>query len=103
MREFGRFRVCGLIAHYNDSGTPTPGPTNLSTIIYNRVTLRGFNVSEFLDKQPQFLHDMSTWLREGKITYQETIFEGIEKAVDAFKGLFSGVNDGKMLDRLAED
>jgi len=103
MRQYGRIPVCGMIAHYNDSGTPTPGPTNLSTIIYNRVTLRGFNVSEFLDKQPEFLRDMSTWLRDGKITYQETIFEGIDKAVEAFKGLFSGVNDGKMLVKLADD
>lgn len=103
MRRDGRIPVCGMIATYNDADTPTPGPTNLSTIIYNRVMLRGFTVAEFLDKQPQFLHDMSTWIRDGKIKYQETIFEGIDKAVDAFQGLFAGVNDGKMLVKLADD
>lgn len=103
MRPHGRIPVCGMIATYNDSDTPTPGPTNLSSIIYNRVTLQGFTVNEFLDKQPQFLHDMSSWLRDGKIKYQETVFAGIEKAVEAFQGLFSGVNDGKMLVKLADD
>jgi len=103
MRQYGRIPVCGMISTYNDADTPTPGPTNLSTIIYNRVTLRGFNVSEFMDKQPQFLHDMSNWLRDGKIKYQETVFDGIEKAVAAFQGLFSGVNDGKMLVRLVDE
>jgi NADPH-dependent curcumin reductase CurA len=103
MRPYGRIPVCGMIAHYNDSGIPTPGPTNLSTIIYNRVTLRGFTVNEFLDKQPQFLHDMSSWLRDGKIKYQETVFEGIDSAVEAFRGLFSGVNDGKMLVKLVDE
>lgn len=103
MRPHGRIPVCGMIATYNDADTPTPGPTNLSSIIYNRVTLRGFTVNEFLDKQPQFLHDMSSWLRDGKIKYQETVFEGIETAVEAFQGLFSGVNDGKMLVKLVDD
>jgi hypothetical protein len=103
MRPHGRIPVCGMIATYNDAGVPTPGPTNLSTMIYNRVTMTGFVSVEFLDRQPQFLQDMSSWIRDGKIKYQETIFNGIERSVEAFQGLFSGVNEGKMLVKLFDE
>jgi NADPH-dependent curcumin reductase CurA len=103
MRPHGRIPVCGMIATYNDAGVPTPGPTNLSTMIYNRVTMTGFVSVEFLDRQPQFLQDMSGWIRDGKIKYQETIFDGIERSVEAFQGLFTGVNEGKMLVRLFDE
>ena len=36
----------------------------------------------------------------GKITSRETVHEGIEAAPQAFLGLFSGGNTGKMLVRL---
>jgi len=103
MRPYGRIPVCGMIAHYNDAGVPTPGPTNLSTLIYNRVTMKGFVSVEFLDRQSEFLHDMSGWLKEGKIKYQETILDGIESSVEAFQGLFKGVNEGKMLVKLFDE
>ncbi len=102
MRQWGRIPVCGMIATYNDSKVPTPGPINLSSMIYNHITMRGFVVSEFSSEQPQFLLDMSSWIREGKIKYQETVFEGIEKAPQAFQGLFIGANEGKMLVKLSD-
>ncbi len=33
----------------------------------------------------------------GKITPAETVLAGIEKAPEAFAGLFAGLNKGKML------
>jgi NADPH-dependent curcumin reductase CurA len=33
----------------------------------------------------------------GKMVIRETVTEGIESAFDAFLGLFSGANTGKML------
>jgi hypothetical protein len=43
---------------------------------------------------------MAKWATEGKMKWEETVFEGIEKAPDAFLGLFEGANLGKMLVRL---
>jgi NADPH-dependent curcumin reductase CurA len=40
-------------------------------------------------------------MKAGKIKYQETVVNGIEKAPDAFLALFSGGNTGKMLVKLA--
>ncbi len=103
IRPKGRIPICGMIAHYNDSDTLTPGPRNLTETIYKGVTLKGFVVTEFANQQPQFLTDMSGWIRSGQMKYHETVHEGIEKAPEAFIGLFQGANDGKMLVRLADD
>lgn len=103
MRLNGRIPVCGMIAHYNDEGTATPGPRNLTEMIYKFITMKGFVVSAFTDQQPQFLKDMAGWISSGDVQYDETITDDIENAPDAFIGLFSGSNNGKMLVRLADD
>ncbi len=103
MNVNGRIPVCGMIAHYNDGDTATPGPRNLMEMIYKFITMRGFVVSAFGEQQPQFLKDMAGWIKSGEIKYHETIVDGIENAPDAFIGLFSGSNNGKMLVKLNDD
>jgi NADPH-dependent curcumin reductase CurA len=102
MNVRGRIALCGMISMYNNGPTIAPGPKNLSEMIYKRVTMTGFVTTDFLGLQKQFREDMSTWMKEGKVKYQETIFDGINKAPDAFIGLFSGGNEGKMLVKLAD-
>jgi NADPH-dependent curcumin reductase CurA len=43
---------------------------------------------------------MGGWIAEGRIKWEETVFDGVEKAPDAFIGLFTGSNTGKMLVKL---
>ena len=102
MRPYGRIPICGMIAHYNDGDAITPGPRNLTETIYKFVTMSGFVVSAFGHLQPQFLKDMSGWIKAGDLKYQETIFDGLHSAPEAFIGLFSGANEGKMLVQLAD-
>ena len=99
MNTLGRIPVCGMISGYNDNGVPV---NNLFNIIYARVTLRGFVATDFMHLYDQFRADMAGWLRDGLIKYQETIFEGIERAPAALIGLLNGVNTGKMLVKLAD-
>ena len=103
MRVNGRIPICGMISTYNDDGTPSPGPRNLTETIYKFITMKGFVVSAFTAQQPQFLKDMSGWIKSGQVKYHETIFEGIDQAPAAFIGLFDGTNNGKMLVKLAEE
>jgi len=44
---------------------------------------------------------MNDWLRSGKITSQQTVEHGIERAPAAFLKLFSGESMGKMLVKLS--
>ena len=56
-----------------------------------------FIVTDHAARYPDFVRDVSGWLREGEITYRETVVEGIERAPDAFIGLLQGKNLGKMV------
>ncbi|MEM7079012.1 MAG: NADP-dependent oxidoreductase [Pseudomonadota bacterium] len=96
MRQFGRIPLCGAIAQYNDT-EPRPGPNNLAVAIGLGLTLRGFIVSHFNHMAPQFRSDMEKWVDNGDITYKETVYEGIDQAGEAFIGLFTGANVGKMI------
>jgi NADPH-dependent curcumin reductase CurA len=49
----------------------------------------------------QFIEKMNRWIRNGDVTYRETVEVGIERAPAAFLKLFSGENIGKMLVKLA--
>ena len=97
---FARFAICGMISIYN-AMTPEPGPSNLAQLIGKNIRMEGFIVSHHFGLMPQFIDELSGWASAGKVTWKETIFEGIEKAPDAFLGLFSGENLGKMLVKLA--
>jgi NADPH-dependent curcumin reductase CurA len=98
-RPMARFAECGMIASYNDT-EPTPGPRNIIQVVGKSLRIRGFIVSEFNALRPQFLKDMMGWIADGKLAWEDTIMDGVEKAPDAFIGLFSGGNTGKMLVRL---
>jgi NADPH-dependent curcumin reductase CurA len=97
---FARFAICGMISIYNAT-RPEPGPSNLAQLIGRNIRMEGFIVSHHWDMMPAFLDDLSGWVKDGKVTWKETVFEGIEKAPDAFIGLFKGENLGKMLVKLA--
>jgi NADPH-dependent curcumin reductase CurA len=95
----GRAALCGAISVYNAT-EPPPGPRNLATVVGKRVMLKGFIVSDHYDRFADFAADMGGWIRAGEITFQETVFEGVDNAVDAFLAMLHGRNVGKMLVRL---
>ena len=99
MRPNGRLALCGAIAQYNATA-PVPGPNNLAIAIGMGLTLRGFIVSNFNHLRPDFMRDMTAWVASGEVKYRETTFDGIEKAPEAFIGLFTGANTGKMVVKL---
>jgi NADPH-dependent curcumin reductase CurA len=101
MKLFGRVVLCGMISHYNDTELPR-GPS-LAPALVNRLTIRGFIISDHFDRLPDFLGDMGGWLAEGKVKDRETIVEGIENAPAAFIGLLRGENLGKMLVKVGPD
>jgi NADPH-dependent curcumin reductase CurA len=103
MNPLGRIAVCGMISAYNNFGAISEPVTTLSNMIYNRITMKGFVVYEFDALRPQFLADMKQWLLEGRLKYRVTVMEGIEQAPDALIGLFTGMNTGKMLVKLAKE
>jgi len=99
MNPYGRIAACGMISGYN-AANPEPGPNNLMLIVGKKIRITGFIVSDHVDMRDAFLSEMIPWIQAGKIKSHETVVEGIDHAVDAFLGLFSGNNFGKMVVKL---
>jgi NADPH-dependent curcumin reductase CurA len=99
MNVRGRIPVCGMISVYNGGGE---GVHNLFNLIYGRVRMEGFVASDFGHLNAAFLADMTGWLKDGRIKYQETVLDGFERAPEGLIGLFEGRNSGKMLIRIAD-
>jgi NADPH-dependent curcumin reductase len=99
LNDFARVVVCGLIAQYNDV-TPTPG-VDIRSVLTKRLTVRGFIITDHIDRLDDFLRNVSAWLREGRIKYREDIVNGLEHAPEAFIGLLQGRNFGKLIVRVA--
>ena len=96
-----RIPLCGLISEYNATET-VPGP-NLRPLLFNRVLVKGFIVSDHLARMGEFLKDCGGWVREGRLKYREDVVTGLDRAPEAFIGLLQGKNFGKLLVRVGED
>ncbi len=96
-----RIPLVGLISQYN-LATPPPGP-NLMPLLVKRALIQGFLVVDHAHRQEAFLADMGQWVAEGRVKAYEDILEGLENAPEAFLGLFSGTNVGKLLVRVSPD
>ena len=97
-RNNARFAICGMIESYNKAE-----PTALRfimRIIAARIALKGFIVFDYFPRMAEFYAEMGPWVASGTVKSRETIVDGLEKAPDAFLGLFEGANTGKMLVRL---
>jgi NADPH-dependent curcumin reductase CurA len=97
-RQHARFAICGMIDNYNDASPPSF--RYIMRVIAARIRVQGFIYTDYLSDMATFYQDMGGLIAAGKVTSRETIHDGIEAMPQAFLGLFSGDNTGKMLVRL---
>ncbi len=95
-RDFSRFSICGMIDKYNDTD-PGHDFKYLIRTIPARIQMRGFIFTDYVAHMGEFLGDVAPLVASGQMTMKETVNEGLETSFDAFLGLFSGQNTGKML------
>jgi NADPH-dependent curcumin reductase CurA len=98
LRDGGRVANCGSISSYNSTGEEV-AIRNTGRIVTRGLTLRGFTLGNHQDLAPEFAAKMGPWLAEGRITADETVIDGIDRAFEAFTGLMRGENVGKMVVR----
>ncbi|MEM7123542.1 MAG: NADP-dependent oxidoreductase [Pseudomonadota bacterium] len=98
----GRVAVCGTISGYNATA-PEMVPDELWKFIVKRARMEGLLVTDFADKHAAALAEMAGWIKDGRLTYRETIVDGLENAPSAFNGLFSGDNFGKLIIRVSDE
>jgi len=94
---FGRIAICGWIAGYNGEATPID---NFRLILTNRLTVRGFIVSEHMEWWPQGLAELADLVAAGKLIFRESVAVGLASAPQAFIGLLKGQNFGKQVVKL---
>ncbi len=93
-----RIALCGQISQYNNTKYPS-GPSILPMLLTRSVLLQGFIVGNYSERFGEALTQLTKWVNEGTLKYTETVIDGFDKLPEAFLGLFSGKNQGKMLVR----
>lgn len=101
VNKFARIPVCGLVADYNLTAAPD-GPDRLpgfmGLVLRRSLTVRGFIQDEFTRSHGRdFVRDMTGWVADGSVRYREDVVEGLDNAPEAFRGLLSGRNFGKLV------
>jgi NADPH-dependent curcumin reductase CurA len=102
LNTYARVPVCGLIANY-DRAAGNGGdhlPETMRAVLTRSLTLRGFLNYEFADQYPEFLAEVGGWIRDGRVKYREDIVDGLENAPEAFIGMLTGRNFGKLIVRV---
>ena len=94
-RKDARFALCGMIEGYN-AAEPMCFRF-IMRVIAMRIRVQGFIYTDYLPRMGEFHRDMGGWIASGQVKARDTVVDGLEKTPDAFLGLFTGQNTGKML------
>jgi NADPH-dependent curcumin reductase len=100
LNRHARIPVCGLIAHYNGSGSGEQAPLSLTmlAVVRRSLQMRGYINTDFVeDHYDNFIRELSPLVASGRIRYREDIVDGLRNAPQAFIGMLSGSNFGKLL------
>ena len=97
LNDFARVAICGLIASYE--GPPTALP-DMRVFLVRRIKVEGFIVSDHMNLWPQAIGELAALAAAKKLTWRETIRDGLENAPQGLVELLQGENFGKMLIRV---
>ncbi|KAI8983957.1 hypothetical protein BDF20DRAFT_817246 [Mycotypha africana] len=97
--NYARIVCCGMISQYNT--TEPYGVRNLMQVVVKSLEIRGFIVHDNFDMQESFRKEVTEWIKGGKITYRESVAEGIENLPQAFMDVLHGKNFGKQVVKIA--
>ncbi|MFB9056932.1 NADP-dependent oxidoreductase [Mariniflexile ostreae] len=99
INKFSRTINCGAISVYNNSELPKSISVQ-PFLVKKSASMQGFIVSDFADKHPEGIKQLTEWLQQDKLQYTKTIVEGFDYIPQAFLDLFDGKNTGKMIVKL---
>lgn len=96
INDFARIINCGAISIYNEEKIPK-GMRLENILIKKRAKMQGFFIEDHFDKFPEAIQQLSEYLKDNKLQFDETISKGFENLPKAFIEIFEGKNTGKML------
>src|SRR5882757_5020516 len=98
LRIGARVVICGTAAYASWNPWNT-GPRPERHLIVKRASMRGFLATDYAPRFPEAVRTLAEWVRQGQVRYAEDILDGIEKAPESVKRLYSGEHTGKLLMR----
>jgi NADPH-dependent curcumin reductase CurA len=98
----GRVILCGMISQYDNAGREWDGQRNVGQILMQRLTVKGFIVSDEVELFAAGAEYLAGLFAEGHLRHDETIVDGFENALDGLHQLFTGANTGKLMVKVAE-
>ena len=96
-----RIVLCGAISGYNDLAHMPPIRNYLNLVLAG-ATMRGFLVLTFAARFGEAIAQLAGWAAAGQVRTQVDIIEGLERAPEALRRLFTGENIGKQLVKIAD-
>ena len=98
-----RVPICGYVSQYNakDLGD-VDSPFDVFGSLPKPPEHRFFLVMEWKDEHAETTQRLAEWVKSGQIKYRESVVEGLDRAVDAFRGMLRGENFGKQLVKLVD-
>jgi len=102
MAQFGRVVCCGAVSQYDTTEMASPRGIP-GVIVFKRLKMQGFIVTDFADKEVEASRDLMTWTAQGELKVVEDVLEGLERAPEALIGLLAGDNIGKRMVRVGPD
>ena len=101
MKIHGRIVCCGVVSQY-DTSKPEPGPFGVPGLLINfRVRMEGFLVFDYAERYGEARTQMREWVDAGKLVPKQDVFEGLERAPEAFVDLLAGGNVGTRIVRVS--
>ncbi len=98
-----RVPICGYVSAYNATDMASvETPFDVLKALDPVPEHRFFLVTEWQDQHQKITNILASRVASGELKYRETVAEGLENAVDAFKGMLKGKNFGKQLVHIAD-
>jgi len=99
-----RVPICGYVSQYNAKDiTSTESPFEVFGTLPTPPEHRFFLVLEWNAEHEETTQKLADWIRSGELKYRESIADGIDSAVGAFRGMLRGENFGKQLVKIADE
>jgi hypothetical protein len=98
-----RVPICGYVSQYNATDLKSvDSPFSVLESLPETPEHRFFLVFEWEDEHAETTQRLAEWIKSGQIQYRESVVEGLDRAVDAFRGMLRGENFGKQLVKVAD-
>lgn len=103
LKTHGRIALCGMIGWFTPDEPPMPAPALWGAILRQRLRVQGFIIFDHDDRRSAFEAEAVPLLQAGRLTWRETVAEGLEAAPAAFLSMLRGGNLGKQVVRVGPD